>query len=83
MEVRNAASYSAEVRMSLAVNGHIFSIGELGPGFVVLRDAVDHPPAIGEITMSVDRHVEKWYVDVVDGIKAGGGDTRIAPVNPS
>jgi hypothetical protein len=82
MNARIATSYSADVRMSLAVNGHVFSIAELGPGFVVLRDAVDHPPVRGEITMSIDRHVEKWLVELVDGIKAGGGDTRIArPAN--
>jgi hypothetical protein len=64
--------------MSLSVNGHVFSIAEMGPDFVVLNDALDHQPCVGEITMRIDSHTRRWPVELIDGIVAGGGDTRIA-----
>jgi hypothetical protein len=63
--------------MSLAVNGHDFSIAAIGPDIVVLRDAIDHPPAEAEITMSIDGHRQQWRVELIDGIVAGREDTRI------
>jgi hypothetical protein len=69
--------HSAEVRIDLAVNGHVFSVAELGPGFVVLRDAIDHPPGPAEITMSIDDHRRQWRVELTDGIVAGREDTPI------
>ena len=77
--------HSAEVRIDLAVNGHVFSVAELGPDFVVLRDPIPHPPAEAELSLSIDGHEERWRVELIDGIVAGGGDTRIrsrsGPVN--
>lgn len=62
--------------MSLAVNGHVFSVAELGPDFVILRNPVAHPPAEAELSLSIDGHEERWRVDLIDGIVPGGGDTR-------
>ena len=80
-----SGGHSADVRMSLAVNGHVFSVAELGPNFVVLRNPVAHPPAEAELTLSIDGYERRWRVELVDGILAGGGDTRFrscsAPVN--
>ena len=56
--------------MSLAVNGHVFSIAAMSPGRVVLRDAIDHPPAEGEITLSIDGVRQQWRVHLIDGIVA-------------
>lgn len=66
--------------MHLTVNGQVFSIGQLGPDFLILDDPVDHPPAEGEITFSVDGRVRRWLVRLPDGIVAGSRDTRIADV---
>jgi hypothetical protein len=78
MDARNGLSHSAEVRIQLAVNGHMFSVAELGPGFVVLRDAIDHPPARANITMSIDGQTSQWQVDLVDGIVSRQRKTPIA-----
>jgi hypothetical protein len=64
--------------MTLAVNGDVFSIAEMGPDFVVLRDARAHPPGEARITMLIDDSEKTWPVDLVAGIVAGNGDTRIA-----
>jgi hypothetical protein len=70
------SGHSADVRIALAVNGHVFSVAELGPGFVVLRNPVPHPPADAELTLSIDGDERRWRVELIDGIRAGGGDTR-------
>jgi hypothetical protein len=68
--------HSADVRIALAVNGHVFSVAKLGPDFVVLRNPIPHPPAEAELSLSIDGHEERWRVELIDGILAGGGDTR-------
>jgi hypothetical protein len=68
--------HSADVRIDLAVNGHVLSVAKLGPGFVVLRNPIPHPPAEAELTLSIDGYERRWRVELIDGIRAGGGDTR-------
>jgi hypothetical protein len=72
----NGIGHSADVRIALAVNGHVFSVAELGPSFVVLRNPIPHPPADAELTLSIDGYERRWRVKLIDGIQAGGGDTR-------
>ena len=69
-------THSADVRIALAVNGHVFSVAELGPGFVVLRNPTAHLPAEAGLSLSIDGHEERWRVELIDGIVPGGGDTR-------
>lgn len=78
MDTRRATTsgHSADVRIDLAVNGHVFSVAELGPGFLVVRNPVAHPPAEAELTLSIDGYERRWQVELIDGILAGGGDTR-------
>ena len=77
MSARNATGHSAAVQMSLAVNGHAFSVAAIGPDVVVLRDPIDHPPGEAEITLSIDDHRRQWRVELTDGIVAGREDTPI------
>ena len=73
---KTTTGHSADVRIALAVNGHVFSVAELGPDFVVLRNPIPHPPAEAELSLSIDGHEERWRVDLIDGILPGVGDTR-------
>jgi hypothetical protein len=52
--------HSADVRMHLCVNGHTFLIGHLGPGFIILDNPPNHPPAHAEITIAIDGRVRRW-----------------------
>jgi hypothetical protein len=70
--------HSADVRMDLHVNGHVFGIGQMGPNFLILRDAAEQPPGEAELAMSVDGDEERWRVRLVDGICPGRRETRIA-----
>jgi hypothetical protein len=67
--------------MRLYVNGIIFDIGQLGPDFLILRNAPDLPPAEGEIMLSINGHVRRWLVQLPDGITAGKAETRTADVS--
>jgi hypothetical protein len=73
-------AYSADIRMQLSVNGHVFVIGQLGPDFVILDAPVDHPPAEGEITLSIDGRERRWHVHLPAGIKAQHGETVISAI---
>ena len=64
--------------MELHINGHVLSIGQLGPDFVMLDEATDHPPCEAEIAMWIDGHASRWPVRLVDGIIAGQDKTRIS-----
>jgi hypothetical protein len=72
------SGYSADVRMHLTVDGEIYPIAQLGPDFIILATPVDHPPARGEITFSVDGRVRRWPVLLPNGIAAGMEITRTA-----
>jgi len=71
-------SYSADVRLELHLAGHILPIAQLGPDFFTLRTPIDHPPGAAEISMSIDGHVSRWAVRLVDGISVLQRRTRIS-----
>ena len=64
--------------MQLCVNGHVFSIGQLGPDFLILDNPADQPPGDGEIAVSIDGRQRRWGVRLPDGVRAGKAETRIA-----
>jgi len=74
----NGKGHSAVVRMELHINGHIMSIGQLGPDFIMLDDPTDQAPCTAEVAMWVDGQPSRWPVYLVDGITAGQDKTRIA-----
>jgi hypothetical protein len=69
--------YSADVRMHLTLGGHVLSIGQLGPDFIILREPTDHPPTDAEIAVSIDARERRWNVHLPDGISAAKPKTRI------
>ena len=64
--------------MHLSVNGHMLSIGHLGPDYVILDDPIDHPPTDAQISLSVDGKVRRWGVRLVEGSSASQARTRIS-----
>ncbi len=76
-QTSKSTGHSAEVRIRLTVNGHVFSVAQLGPDFVVLRDAVNHAPGRAQITMSIDDDRKQWPVELVDGIHTNRRKTPI------
>jgi len=76
--IRNNHGYSANIQMHLSVNGHVFSIGQLGPNFLLLDNPIDHPAGEGVITLHIDGREKSWPVYLPDGITAGKAETRVA-----
>jgi hypothetical protein len=64
--------------MELNVNGAVIAIGQLGPGFMILRDPKDYPPTNAEIALWIDGEERRWQVHLPDGISPGTLRTRIA-----
>ena len=70
--------HSSEVRMHLVLDGQILSIGQLGPDFLILKKAIDHPPATARLFFAVDGNEREWNVHLPEGISAGSRRVVIA-----
>jgi len=81
MNVPKGYSYghSADVRMTLSVNGHVLPIAQLGPDFLILRTTVEHPAANAEISLTIDGDESRWTVHLANGIHPDRVRTAIAP----
>lgn len=69
--------------MQLCVNGHVLSIGQLGPDFIILDNPADIPPSEAEIALSIDGREKRWAIFLEDGVTAGQKKTRISPCPPA
>lgn len=63
--------HSADIRMHLLLNWHTLHVAQMGPNFLLLDDTVQHPPANGEIPLSVDGLTERWTVCLQNGLHPG------------
>jgi hypothetical protein len=72
------SGHSAEVKISLAVNGHRLPVAQLGPDFILLDKPIDFPPSDGRIVLRVDDSERSWDVRLPEGISARHGRVAIA-----
>ncbi len=56
--------------MHLLLDGQVLSVGQAGPGFLILDTAVNHPPATGRFFLEVDGVERQWEVRLPEGISA-------------
>ena len=56
--------------MHLLLDGRTLSVGQLGPDFLILDTAIDHPPASGRLIFAVDGNEREWDVQLPEGISA-------------
>lgn len=75
---RQKRAHSADVQMHLSVNGHVVSIGHLGPDYVILDDPIDHPPGDAQVVLAIDGKERRWQVRLVDGLSASQARARIS-----
>ena len=69
--------HSAEVAISLLLNGHAIPVAQLGPGFLLLDEPSDHPAGEARIVMRVDQVERSWAVRLPNGISAGSKHVAI------
>ena len=62
--------------MKLLVNGMRFRISQMGPDFLFIESAIDHPPCQAVIELQVDDSRRSWIVNLPFGMKAG--ESRVA-----
>ncbi len=72
--------HSADIRIELRLNGQVLPIAQLGRDFIVLRNAVNHPPAEAEIALSIDGEESCWPVCLAEGVTMNQQKTRITRV---
>lgn len=65
------SGHSAQVEISLIVNGSSHRVGQLGPDFLILDEAAEHPPTSADILMDIDGKKKQWTVFLPTGLKAG------------
>jgi hypothetical protein len=63
--------FAPQSRDVLNFRGRAFSVGQLGPDFLILDSAVDPPPVDATIFLSIDGNERQWDLRLPEGISAG------------
>ena len=64
--------------MRLIVNGASISIAQMGPDFLFVESAADHPPGEATIVLQVDDSERRWKVSLPDGISKASRRVALA-----
>jgi hypothetical protein len=78
MKASSQGGHSAIVNMRLWFNGTSIPIAKMGPDYIVVHSAHDHPPCEATIEISVDENESRWNVRLPDGISAGSKRAALA-----
>lgn len=71
-------AHSAQVKMRLIVNGASIRITQMGPDFLFVESATDHPLGEATIVLQVDGSERRWNVHLPKGISAASKRVDIA-----
>ncbi len=66
-------TFSANIKLHLYVNGERIVLGQLGPGFAILRDKQSITATEGEIETVIDDKVTRWPIRITSEIQ---GDSK-------
>ena len=84
MKTSSYGGHSAIVKMQLRFNGTSIPIAKMGPDYIVVHSAKDHPPCEATIEMSIDDSESHWSVRLPDGISAGSKRVALGlPLSPA
>lgn len=64
------SGHSADVRMKLVLNATSIPVAQMGPDFLLVDTATDHPPGEASIVLQVDQSERRWKVNLPHGISA-------------
>jgi hypothetical protein len=62
------AEFSSELSGYLNLHGERFPLGQLGPEYIILRNAAEAPPGRGEIVLYHDGEESRLAVNLPNGI---------------
>jgi hypothetical protein len=70
--------HSAQVKMSLLVNGSSIAVAQMGPDFLLVDAPINHPPGNASLILQVDQSERCWNVHLPEGISAESKRVAIA-----
>ncbi|HTD65443.1 MAG TPA: hypothetical protein VK846_02795, partial [Candidatus Limnocylindria bacterium] len=62
------SGHSALVKMRLLLNGSSIPVAQMGPDFLILQSATEHPPGDATLELCVDASERRWPVHLPHGI---------------
>jgi hypothetical protein len=68
MKSSSQGGHSAQVKMRLLLNGSSIPVLQMGPDFLILEFATEHPPSDATIELRVDTSERRWKVRLPNGI---------------
>ena len=68
IESSGQSGHSAQVKMRLLVNGSSIPVAQMGPDFLVLETATEHPPTDATIELRIDASERRWKVRLPHGL---------------
>lgn len=78
MKWSNYGGHSAKVSMRLVLNADSIPVAQMGPDFLLLDTATDHPPGEASLVLQVDQSERRWKVNLPHGISARSQRVTIA-----
>jgi hypothetical protein len=72
------SSHSALVKMHLLLNGCSIPIVQMGPDFLILQSAAEHPPSDATLELCVDANERRWKVRLPNGISVASRTVEIS-----
>ncbi len=70
LQSSSRCGHSADVAISLLLNGSSIPVAQLGPDFLLLDNPTDHAPGEGSIILRVDESERRWTVRLPNGISS-------------
>jgi hypothetical protein len=80
MPKSSQGGHSAQVKMKLLINGSSIPVRQMGPDFLLVTEATDHPPANASIVMQIDESERRWDVRLPFGILSGSNRVIISAI---
>jgi len=65
------SGHSAQVEITLLVNGVGHRVGQLGPDFLILEKSCICQPTSAEIVMNIDGKERRWAIFLPNGVRSG------------
>ena len=64
--------------MRLIFNGSSIPVAQMGPDFLILESATEHPPSDATIELRIDASERRWKVRLPNGISTVSRTVEIA-----
>ncbi len=64
--------------MELLLESGCFPVGQLGPDFLLLKRAINHPPAEATLVVRVDQSERQWKIWLPEGMSAAARRVSIS-----